>query len=136
MSRRATRRPELIELARVTGEFEGTSLELIPMVGPFEPWAVRADDPHVGRRAAAAELERHGGHAANLADCIKKLEAGSYAAPHGGRVVALTIPMSFPLRLSFRSGFILDAMPGGRADAAPARAEARGVSSTRRPGAG
>ena len=30
---------ELVELCRVAGEHEGTSLEFIPMVGPFEPWA-------------------------------------------------------------------------------------------------
>src|SRR5579859_4740978 len=34
-------REELIELCRVTGEHDGTSLEFIPMAGaaPFEPWA-------------------------------------------------------------------------------------------------
>ncbi len=32
---------ELIELARVAGEFEGTGLEIIPQVGPtFDQWAV------------------------------------------------------------------------------------------------
>ena len=30
---------ELVELARVIGEFEGTSLEFLPMIGAFEPWA-------------------------------------------------------------------------------------------------
>ncbi len=48
----------------------------------------------------------------NMADVEQKLEAGTYARNHGGRVVALTVPMSFPVYLSFRSGFILDAIPG------------------------
>ena len=40
-----------------------------------------------------------------------------HAAP-GGKVVALTIPHSFGIRLSFASGFVLDAMPRlGGADA-------------------
>ena len=43
---------ELVELARVAGEFEGTSLEFIPKVGPFEQWAVDADGRHVDRGAA------------------------------------------------------------------------------------
>jgi N-acyl-D-aspartate/D-glutamate deacylase len=104
-------REELVELARTAGEFEGTSLELIPMVGPFEPWAVQL----MADMSAAAQRPLNwnvmAGTAGNLADCEKKLDAGSYAAAHGGRVIALTVPMSFPLRLSFRSGFILDAMP-------------------------
>jgi N-acyl-D-aspartate/D-glutamate deacylase len=50
-------------------------------------------------------------NAGNLADCEGKLEAGTYGAQHGARIVALTIPMNFPLRLSFRAGFVLDAMP-------------------------
>src|SRR5207247_349885 len=38
-SRFATR-DEILDLCATVGEFEGTSLEFIPMVGPFEPWAV------------------------------------------------------------------------------------------------
>ncbi len=53
-----------------------------------------------------------GVNAKNLDDAEQKLEAGTYAREHGGRVVALTVPMSFPVYLSFRSGFVLDAMPG------------------------
>ena len=37
-SRYATR-DEIVELCRVTGEFEGTSLEFLPCIGPFEDWA-------------------------------------------------------------------------------------------------
>jgi N-acyl-D-aspartate/D-glutamate deacylase len=37
-SRFATR-DEIVALCTTVGEFEGTSLEFIPMVGPFEPWA-------------------------------------------------------------------------------------------------
>jgi len=35
-------------------------------------------------------------NASNIAECQAKLEAGDYARARGGRVVALTVPMSFP----------------------------------------
>ena len=38
--------------------------------------------------------------------------AGDYAAKKGGKVVALTIPKPFGIRLSFAAGFVLDALPG------------------------
>ena len=103
---------ELVELARVCSEFEGTSLELIPMVGPaFEPWAVQLMTDMSAAAQRPINWNVMAVNAANLGDCEGKLDAGTFAAKHGARVVALTIPMSFPLRLSFRSGFVLDAMP-------------------------
>ena len=110
-------REELIELCRVTGEHDGTSLEFIPMAGaaPFEPWATElmADMSAAARRAlnwnilTITAARREQAHAA--------LRAGDEARARGGKVVALTIPMNFGLRLSFLSGFILDAMPGWEA---------------------
>jgi N-acyl-D-aspartate/D-glutamate deacylase len=41
-----------------------------------------------------------------------QLTGGDYAAARGGRVVALTLPDTFRLRLNFQSGFILDILPG------------------------
>jgi N-acyl-D-aspartate/D-glutamate deacylase len=110
-SRFATR-DEIVDLCATVGEFEGTSLEFIPMVGPFEDWAVEL----MASMSAAAQRPLNwnvlGVNAKTLPDAEQKLEAGTYAKEHGGRVVALTVPMSFPVYLSFRSGFILDAMPG------------------------
>src|ERR1700704_4372412 len=37
---RLASRDEIVELCSTVSEFPGTSLEFIPMVGPFEPWAV------------------------------------------------------------------------------------------------
>jgi N-acyl-D-aspartate/D-glutamate deacylase len=54
-------------------------------------------------------------NAASSAEAQVKLEAGDVARARGGKVVALTIPMSFGVRLSFLSGFGLDAMPGWEA---------------------
>jgi N-acyl-D-aspartate/D-glutamate deacylase len=110
-SRLATR-DEIVDLCATLSQYEGTSLEFIPMVGPFEPWAVEL----MSSMSAAAQRPLNwnvlGVNAKNLAEAEQKLEAGDYARAHGGRVVALTVPMSFPVYLSFRSGFVLDAMPG------------------------
>ena len=103
---------EMVDLCRVVSSHPGTSLEFIPMVGPeFEPWALdlMADMSVAAQRPLNWNVMTV--NAANVADCQKKLEAGDYARAKGGRVVALTVPMSFPVRLSFRSGFVLDAMP-------------------------
>jgi N-acyl-D-aspartate/D-glutamate deacylase len=105
-------RDEIVALCSTVSAHEGTSLEFIPMVGPFEPWAVEL----MAAMSAAAQRPLNwnvlGVSAKNMDDVEQKLEAGTYARAHGGRVVALTVPMSFPVYLSFRSGFILDAMPG------------------------
>ena len=103
---------ELIELARVTGEFEGTGLEIIPQVGPFDQWAldlmtdmsVAAQRPINWNVMVVTQ--------ANFDECQAKLAAGDLARAKGGKVVALTMPISFGARLSFASGFVLDAMPG------------------------
>jgi N-acyl-D-aspartate/D-glutamate deacylase len=103
---------EVVALAKTAGEFEGTSLEFIPQVGPaFDPWAVElmADMSAAARRALNWNVMGVG--AANLDECYAKLAASDYARSKGGKVVALTVPMGFPIRLSFRSGFVLDAMP-------------------------
>ncbi|MFA5884162.1 MAG: amidohydrolase family protein [Acidimicrobiia bacterium] len=103
---------ELIELARVAGEFEGTGLEIIPQVGPFDQWAldlmtdmsVAAQRPINWNVMVVTQ--------ANFEECQAKLAAGDLARAKGGKVVALTMPISFGARLSFASGFVLDAMPG------------------------
>ena len=104
---------EMVALARVAGEFEGTSLEFIPQVGPvFDPWAVEVMADMSAAAQRALNWNVMGAGSANLDECYGKLAASDYARSKGGKVVALTIPMSFGVRLSFRSGFILDAMPG------------------------
>ena len=42
------------------------------------------------------------------------MRASEVAAEHGGRIVALTLPHSTKIRLSFLSGFVLDGLPGWR----------------------
>ncbi|HET6966448.1 MAG TPA: amidohydrolase family protein [Acidimicrobiales bacterium] len=109
-SRRA-HRDELLEMARITGTHEGTSLEFIPMIGQFEPWAVElmADMSAAARRPLNWNVLAV--NAAGLDRARQALEAGDVARARGGRVVALSPSMSFGIRLSLASGFVLDAMP-------------------------
>jgi N-acyl-D-aspartate/D-glutamate deacylase len=110
-SRNATRE-EILALCAATGRHEGTSLEFIPMVGPaFEPWATElmADMSVAAQRPLNWNVLTV--NAAMRAQSEAKLEAGDIAKAKGGKVIALTIPHSFGVRLSFASGFVLDAMP-------------------------
>jgi N-acyl-D-aspartate/D-glutamate deacylase len=116
-------RDELVELCRAAGMHDGTSLEFIPMAGAFEPWAVEL----MADMSAAAQRPLNWNvltvSAAGLGQARARLQAGDVARARGGKVVALTIPMNFGLRLSFLSGFILDAMPGWEAAMGLGRAE-------------
>ncbi len=104
---------ELLALTRTTGEYEGTSLEFIPMVGPkFEPWAVELMADMSAAAGRPLNWNVLAFSAANSDQAWAKLEAGDVARERGGKVVALTVPHNFQVRLSFASGFILDAMPG------------------------
>jgi N-acyl-D-aspartate/D-glutamate deacylase len=105
-------RDEILRLCAVLRSYEGTSLEFIPMNGPrFEPWAVEL----MADMSAAAQRQLNWNvmivSAANIAECREKLKAGDLAAEKGGKVVALTVPMTFGARLNFASGFVFDAMP-------------------------
>jgi N-acyl-D-aspartate/D-glutamate deacylase len=105
-------RDELLALCKVTGTHPGTSLEFIPMVGPFDDWAIdlMADMSATAGRPLNWNILTV--MASNAEQSQQKLRAGDVARSRGGKVVALTIPMNFGVRLSLASGFVLDAMPG------------------------
>jgi N-acyl-D-aspartate/D-glutamate deacylase len=112
---RYSSRNELLALCGVLAEFPGTSLEFIPTVGPFDETVTRLmSDMSV---AADAPLNWNvlAVGAANLDDCLAKLEASDVAAANGGKVVGLTAPMSLDFRMTFKSGFLLDIVPGWEA---------------------
>ena len=104
-------REEMISLCSVLSEHEGTSIEFIPGIGPFEPWQMELmSDMSV---AANSPLNWNvlNINARTLQEGKAKLEAGDVAAANGGRVVALTVPMTLALHLNFVGGFVLDALP-------------------------
>jgi len=110
-SRHATAE-EIVDLCRVVGEHEGTTLEFIPMVGPFEDWAKDL----MTDMSLAANRPLNWNILVVLAGLDEltegQLSAGSHAAERGARVIALTIPHGISPRLSFASGFLLDTIPG------------------------
>jgi N-acyl-D-aspartate/D-glutamate deacylase len=110
-SRFATRE-ELLRLARVVGEYPGTTLEFLPAVGAFEEshkdimaaMSATANRPLNWNVLAVSSYNRE--------LCDGQLDASDYASRRGGRVVALTLPQTMTLRLNLVSGFIFDALPG------------------------
>ena len=110
-SRHATR-DEVVALCAVVKDFPGTTLEFIPQVGPFTPetfdlmaaMSVAANRPLNWNLLAV--------QAQNWDNVQHQLTGGDIAAAKGGRVLALTLPDTFRLRLNLRSGFVLDILPG------------------------
>jgi N-acyl-D-aspartate/D-glutamate deacylase len=109
-------RAELLSLAAVVGESEGTSLEFIPPLAapedPFEPDAIKmmADMSAAAGRPLNWNLLRP--TAANGGAVTAKLRAYEEAQARGGKVVALTLPFAPLLRLDFSSGFVFDTFAG------------------------
>ncbi len=105
---------EFVALARICSEFDGTSLETSPVastgilpdsdVDLMVAMSVAAQRP-VNWNAMTVS-------AAEMPICESNLDAGTRAAEHGARVVAMTIPMPVEVRYSFLSGVFLDALPG------------------------
>src|SRR6185295_1265843 len=96
----------------VCADFEGTSLEFIPdSMNNFDA-AVEA----MIQMSVAAQRTINWNllpvDAAERDNANRKLEAGTRARERGGRLVALTMPFSMGLRYSFRTGFLLDSIPG------------------------
>jgi N-acyl-D-aspartate/D-glutamate deacylase len=110
-SRRATR-SELLELCSVVGEFPGTSLEFIPAVGQFSPevFELMADMSAIANRPLNWNLLQVYGQTWDIVQ--HQLTGYDIAEARGGKVIALTLPDSFRLRLNFLSGFVLDILNG------------------------
>ncbi|HMC52485.1 MAG TPA: amidohydrolase family protein, partial [Acidimicrobiales bacterium] len=111
---RAASREELVSLAACLREHAGTQLELIiaGCLNGFSPEEVDL----MGELSLAADrplnwnllgVSAGGNHE-------HQLEASTTAAARGARVVALTLPHRMRIRLSFLTGFVLDALPGWR----------------------
>jgi N-acyl-D-aspartate/D-glutamate deacylase len=110
-SRNASR-DEVLALCSVVSEFPGTTLEFIPAVGEFSDDTFRL----MGAMSAAANRPLNWNllqvYAQNWDLVQHQLRGSDIAAEEGGRVLALTLPDTFRLRLNFTSGFILDILDG------------------------
>lgn len=103
---------EIVRLAAVCGEFEGTSLEFLPGVGR---WDEETRDVMVAMTVAAQRPLNWNiitGSARSREHWQEKLALSDRAAAAGGKIVGLAIPRLFGARFCFRSGFVLDAIEG------------------------
>ena len=109
-------RSEMLALARVCGEFEGTSLELLPRgateLGPFDDDV--AELMITMSIAARRPLNWNviSPTASNLESCMSKLSVGDAARAAGGKVIGLTMPVDMKARFSFHAGFVLELFDG------------------------
>ncbi len=108
-SRHASR-DELIELARVCRDYEGTSLEFLPAVGRFsqEIKQLMSDLS----TAAQRPLNWNALNAGDPETMENQLSASDLARSNGGDVRALTIPQPITLRINLFAGFVFDALNG------------------------
>jgi N-acyl-D-aspartate/D-glutamate deacylase len=111
VTNRFASREEYVELARVAGELEGTTLEIVPPPGRF------ADDQIDLMTAMSAAADRPiNWNLLNVSrliwdDCVQRLAASDFAAQRGGRIIALALPIANAMRLNFVSGFLFDSLP-------------------------
>ncbi len=107
---------ELLALAAEVKDHPGTTLELIlaGCLGRFSPEEVDL----MASMSIAADRPLNwnvlGVSAADPDGYLHQLEASTVAASRGATVVALTLPHSMQIRLSFLTGFVLDGLPGWR----------------------
>src|SRR5262249_25586464 len=105
---------EFRELAAICGEFEGTSLEMVPIagIGTFpEPVAQLMIALSVAARRPLNWTTANV-NAKNGDEIAAKLAVSDRARQAGGKVVGMFTPMPVDLQLNFASGFVLDMLPG------------------------
>jgi N-acyl-D-aspartate/D-glutamate deacylase len=113
---RAADRQELETLARVLRDHPGTTLELI-VPGCLNGFSDDEMDLMTSMSLLAqrpANWNVLGVSSANRKGLEHQLAASDYAAARGATVVALTLPHTMKIRLSFEHGAILDGLPGWR----------------------
>lgn len=101
---------ELIALAAVCKDHEGTFLEFLPGVGYFSDETIQLmTDLTV---AAQRPLNWNMITAGNKKLAANQLSATDHARKHGGEVLALTVPQPLTLRINMHAGFIFDSFEG------------------------
>jgi N-acyl-D-aspartate/D-glutamate deacylase len=108
-SRHASRE-ELIALAGVCRDYDGTSIEFLPGVGRFsEDIKQLMSDLST---AAQRPLNWNALSAGDPETMANQLSASDFARRNGGDVRALTIPQPITIRINLFSGFVFDALNG------------------------
>jgi N-acyl-D-aspartate/D-glutamate deacylase len=109
---RAASREEVIALCAVVGEFPGTTLEFIPQVGMMteDSFGLMADMSAAANRPLNWNFIQVYG--INREHVDHQLTGYDVAEKRGGKVIGLTLPDSFRMRLNFASGFVLDILNG------------------------
>jgi len=113
---RAASADELLALAAAVRDAEGTTLELI-LAGCLNGFTDDEIDLMARVSLAGARPVNWnvlGVSAMNPTAHESQLRASDVAAERGARVVALTLPHTTKIRLSFLSGFVFDGLPGWR----------------------
>jgi N-acyl-D-aspartate/D-glutamate deacylase len=103
---------ELIALAAVCGEFQGTSLEFLPGPGSWDEETQRvmvAMTAAAGRPLNWNVITPTEG---SMPEWEQKLALSDRARVAGGKIAGLVLPRSPAARFSFRSGMVLDSLPG------------------------
>jgi len=107
---------EMLALASAVGAHPGTTVELI-LAGCLNGFTDDEVDLLAGISLAAGRPVNWnvlGVSALNPQGHLRQLSASDRVAAQGGRLVALTLPHTMQIRLSFLSGFVLDGLPGWR----------------------
>ena len=112
-SRHATK-AEILALAGVCREFEGTSLELLPDLDFRQDTIdLMTDFSLAGQRPVNWNVLAVSTDSPEEAkEAERKLAVSDYARGKGAKIVALTLPARANMRLNFWSGFVFDSLPG------------------------
>jgi N-acyl-D-aspartate/D-glutamate deacylase len=112
-SRHASRE-EMVALAGMCRDFDGTNLEFIPTVGRFEQHHIElltemslAANRPINWNLIAVNLSPK-----QMEGMENRLSATDYARAHGAEVLALTVPCAVQSRLCLESGFTFDMLNG------------------------
>jgi N-acyl-D-aspartate/D-glutamate deacylase len=103
---------EILELCDVVGTCPGTTLEFLPGIDRYsaELFGLMTRMSRTANRPVnwnVLKVDAYNG------DYVAHQLAGADdAAANGGRIVALSLPDSLRIRVNFKSGFVLDLLPG------------------------
>jgi N-acyl-D-aspartate/D-glutamate deacylase len=108
-SRHASRE-ELVELARVCSQHEGTTVEFLPGIGPHtdEGRELMIDVSLASRRSVNWNVMAPS--ADNREMIAQQLETTTLARERGAEIIALTVPQPMTVRINLFSGFVFDAL--------------------------